>query len=246
MNYRQETIKPYSSDGDKGEQVEQMFDNISQTYDKLNHRLSWDIDKYWRRKAIKQLRKYSPQLLLDVATGTGDFAIQAARVLKPKQIIGADISEGMMNVGREKVKAEGLQEVVSFRREDCMALSFDDNTFDTVMAAFGIRNFPDLEKGLSEMCRVLKPGGVACIIELTTPVNILMRPLFWIYSHAVLPVYGRIISKDKSAYSYLIKTIEAFPQGEKMMEIMKKAGFAEAEFKRLTFGICTLYMGSKV
>jgi demethylmenaquinone methyltransferase/2-methoxy-6-polyprenyl-1,4-benzoquinol methylase len=242
--YEQEKIKPYG-DGEKASQVEQMFDNIAPTYDKLNHRLSWDIDKGWRRKAIRQLEPFAPKTLLDIATGTGDFAILAARMLHPEKLIGADISEGMMEIGRQKVKEEGLEQVVSFEKEDCLNLSYEDGTFDAVTAAFGIRNFADLDKGLREMQRVLKKGGHLSIVELTTPVSFPMKQLFRIYSHTVLPVYGRLISKDTSAYGYLTKTIEAFPQGERMVEILRKAGFAEASFRRLTFGICTMYFATK-
>ena len=242
--YQQEAITPYSS-GDKAAQVEQMFDNIAPTYDQLNHRLSWDIDRGWRKKAIRQLAPYHPQIILDMATGTGDFAIQAASMLHPRQIIGADISEGMMDIGRKKVAELGLQPVISFAKEDCLCLSYEAETFDAVTAAFGIRNFADLDRGLSEMCRVLKKGGHLSIVELTTPVAFPMKQLFRIYSHSVLPVYGRLISKDDSAYSYLTKTIEAFPQGERMVGILRKAGFADASFKRLTFGICTMYFATK-
>ena len=244
MAYQQEQIKPYNN-GEKAAQVEQMFDNIAPTYDRLNHRLSWDIDRGWRRKAIGQLAPYQPKRMLDIATGTGDFAILAARMLKPEQLIGADISEGMMQIGRQKVEAAGLSSIISFAREDCLNLSYDTGTFDAVTAAFGIRNFADLDKGLGEMCRVLKKGGHLSIVELTTPPRFPMKQLFRLYSHTVLPVYGRLISKDQSAYSYLTQTIEAFPQGERMTEILKKAGFAEATFKRLTFGICTMYFATK-
>lgn len=243
--YRQEQIKPYDDSGDKSRQVEQMFDNIAPTYDVLNHRLSWDIDKYWRRKAIAQLAPYHPQQILDIATGTGDFAILSARMLRPRQLIGADISEGMMNIGREKVEREGLQHVISFQREDCMKLSFADSSFDAVTAAFGIRNFKDLNQGLSEMCRVLKKGGVLSIVELTTPVVSPMKQLFNIYSHTLLPLYGKLISKDSSAYRYLTATIEAFPQGEKMIQVLRHTGFEEVAFRRLTFGICTMYFAKK-
>jgi demethylmenaquinone methyltransferase/2-methoxy-6-polyprenyl-1,4-benzoquinol methylase len=244
MTYKQEEINPYH-EGEKAQQVELMFDNIAPTYDTLNHRLSWDIDRGWRRKAIQQLAPYKPQTMLDIATGTGDFAIMAAQMLKPQQLIGADISEGMMDIGRKKVKAQGLDKIISFAKEDCLALSYDDASFDAVTAAFGIRNFADLDKGLSEMCRVLKPGGHLSIVELTTPVCFPMKQLFHIYSHTVLPVYGRLISKDTSAYSYLTKTIEAFPQGERMQDILRRAGFKDASFKRLTFGISTMYFATK-
>lgn len=243
--YDQEKIKPYGKQGDKGQLVEEMFDNIAPTYDALNHRLSWDIDKGWRRKAIGLLAPFNPQSILDIATGTGDFAILAAQMLHPKQLIGADISEGMMNIGKEKVEKLGLADIVSFKKEDCMAMSFEDNTFDAVTAAFGIRNFQDLDQGLKEMCRVLKKGGHLSIAELTTPVSFPMKQLFRVYSHTFLPVYGKLISKDSSAYSYLTATIEAFPQGEKMMGILKKAGFSKVSFRRLTFGICTLYFAEK-
>lgn len=222
-----------------------MFDNIAHSYDKLNHRLSWNIDKLWRNTALKRLKPYSPQRMLDIATGTGDFAIQATKTLNPKELVGVDISEGMMEVGRKKIAQLGMDGVVSFKRDDCMNLSFEDESFDAVTAAFGIRNFGDLEKGLAEMLRVLKTGGHLCIVELTTPVRFPMRQLFKIYSHTVLPIYGRLISKDKTAYNYLTATIEAFPQGETMVEILKKIGYSKATFRRMTFGICTMYIAEK-
>ncbi len=243
--YEQEKIKPYEGQGDKGKLVEEMFDNIAPTYDTLNHRLSWNIDKGWRKKAIKRLDPFHPKKMLDIATGTGDFAILATKMLHPQELIGADISEGMMEIGRQKVAKEHLEKIVRFEKEDCLNLSYPDETFDAVTAAFGIRNFPNLDQGLREMCRVLKKGGHLSIVELTTPVSFPMKQLFHIYSHTVLPVYGKLISKDQSAYSYLTATIEAFPQGETMMDVLKKAGFEEAEFKRLTFGICTMYFATK-
>ena len=243
--YAQEKIKPYAQQGDKASQVEAMFDNIAPTYDQLNHRLSWNIDRGWRKKAIKALAPYKPQTMLDIATGTGDFAILAAQMLSPQTLIGADISDGMMAVGRKKVADLGLSDIIKFQREDCLALSYPDETFDAVTAAFGIRNFQNLDQGLCEMCRVLKKGGHLSIVELTTPVKFPMRQLFRIYSHTFLPLYGRIISRDRSAYSYLSATIEAFPQGERMVEILQQAGFAEATFRRLTFGICTMYFATK-
>ena len=244
--YRQEQIKPYGNSGDKGEQVEQMFDNIAPTYDVLNHRLSGDIDKRWRRKAIAQLAPFRPQKLLDIATGTGDFALLAARMLQPQQLIGADISEGMMAVGRQKVQRQGLEKIISFRREDCMQLSFADGSFDAVTAAFGIRNFKDLDTCLRELHRVLRPGGHLSIVELSAPVRPPMSWFFKIYSHTLLPLYARIVSKDKSAYRYLISSIEAFPQGEEMTQILRKAGFEQVTFRRLTFGVCTMYLATKI
>lgn len=243
--YQQEKIKPYGRKGEKGQLVEEMFDHIAPTYDTLNHRLSWEIDKGWRKKAIQKLVPYCPEKILDIATGTGDFAILAAKMLHPQILIGADISEGMMQVGRKKVSKEHLKDIISFKKEDCMNLSFEDNTFDAVTAAFGIRNFQNLDQGLKEMCRVLKKGGHLSIVELTEPVSFPMHQLFKIYSHTVLPVYGKLLSRDSSAYHYLTKTIEAFPQGESMMKILKKAGFSETGFQRLTFGICTLYFAKK-
>ena len=243
--YEQEKITPYGEDSEKAAQVEQMFDDIAPTYDKLNHRLSWNIDKGWRRKAIKALAAHKPQTMLDIATGTGDFAMLAAQMLKPRKLIGADISDGMMEIGRAKVKEAHLDDIITFEKQDCLDLTYPDESFDAVTAAFGIRNFQDLDKGLKEMCRVLKKGGMLSIVELTTPVSFPTKQLFWIYSHTFLPVYGKLISKDNSAYSYLTKTIEAFPQGEQMMQILKKAGFAETRFERLTFGICTLYIATK-
>ena len=242
--YGQEAINPYRQ-GEKAQQVEEMFDNIAPNYDKLNHRLSWNIDRGWRKKAIRELAPFKPEQMLDIATGTGDFAIMAAQMLKPKRLVGADISEGMMAIGAAKVQQLGLQHIISFQKEDCLHLSYESGTFDAVTAAFGIRNFASLDKGLSEMCRVLKPGGHLSIVELTTPVSFPMKQLFKVYCHTVLPVYGRLVSKDKSAYSYLTRTIEAFPQGERMMDILQQAGFRETAFRRLTFGICTLYTATK-
>lgn len=245
MNYPQEYIKPYGKDGKKSEQVEQMFDNIAPAYDQLNHTLSLGIDKSWRRKAIHWLKPYRPQRIMDVATGTGDFAILACRELQPEHLVGTDISEGMMNVGREKVKKAGLSGKISFAREDCTSLSFADNSFDAITVAFGVRNFEDLDKGLSEMCRVLKPGGHLVILELTTPERFPMKQLFAVYSRIVIPTLGKLFSKDNSAYKYLPQTIKAFPQGEVMRGVISRAGFGEVRFRRLTFGICTLYTATK-
>ena len=245
MDYPQEHIKPYGNDGKKSEQVEEMPDNIAPAYDKLNHTLSMGIDRSWRRKAIKYLRPFRPRRIMDVATGTGDFAILACRELQPDSLIGTDISEGMMTVGREKVKQAHLSNKISFVREDCTSLSFADNRFDAITVAFGIRNFEDLDKGLSEMCRVLKPGGHLVILELTTPDRFPMKQLFSIYSKIVIPTLGKLLSKDNSAYSYLPQTIKAFPQGEVMKNVISQVGFSQVQFRRLTFGICTLYTATK-
>ena len=243
--YPQENIKPYNEEEKKSVQVERMFDNIAPAYDQLNHTLSWGIDKSWRKKAIDWLKPFNPQRMMDVATGTGDFAIQACRVLNPKELIGTDISEGMMNVGRQKVKEAGLESRISFAKEDCTALSFPDNRFDAITVAFGVRNFEDLDKGLREMHRVLDSDGKLVILELSEPEWFPMKQLYALYSKVVIPTLGKLLSKDRSAYTYLPQSIKAFPQGEVMKEIILKAGFKEACFKRLTLGICTLYTATK-
>lgn len=245
MAYKQEEIKPYTAEGEKGAQVEQMFDNIAHSYDLLNHCLSMGIDKRWRRAAINTLKPFAPKRMLDVATGTGDFAILAARMLKPESLLGVDISEGMLDVGRKKVLQGGLANIVKFQKDDCMALSLDDDQFDAITVAYGVRNFPDLDKGLSEMRRVLKKNGRLVIIELTAPRRFPMRQLFWLYSHAFMPLVGWMISKDKRAYSYLPATMEAFPQGEEMQQILEKAGYRDVAFKRFTFGLSTMYTAKK-
>lgn len=242
--YKQETINPYY-EGEKGEQVEQMFDHIAHSYDLLNHTLSLGIDRGWRRKAIDALKVHHPQRILDIATGTGDFAILSAKRIKPQQIIGADISEGMMAVGREKVQKKGMQDIISFQREDCMHLSFPDESFDAVTSAYGVRNFQDLDAGLSEIFRVLRKGGHLLIVELCTPPHFPMKQLFWLYAHVVMPLIGKIISHDASAYTYLPSSMEAFPQGEVMEGILKKAGFQQIKWKRFTFGLCTMYLACK-
>lgn len=241
MSYKQEQIKPYSSDGEKTQQVEQMFDHIAPTYDLLNHSLSWGIDRSWRRAAIDSLRPYRPQRILDVATGTGDFAILAAKLLEPEALLGVDLSEGMMEVARQKVEREELQDVIRFQKEDCLNLSFPNGSFDALTVAYGIRNFSDLDCGLREMHRVLRPGGRLVIVELTAPRHFPMRQLFWLYSHVWMPLIGRLVSKDSRAYSYLPATMEAFPQGEEMRQILMRAGFSDVNFRRFTFGLSTLY-----
>lgn len=245
MDYPQEHIKPYGEEGTKAVQVERMFNHIAPTYDQLNHTLSMGIDRSWRRKAIHTLRPYHPQQILDIATGTGDFAILACRELQPQFLIGADISEGMMEVGREKVQQAGLADKVSFAREDCTALSFADATFDAVTVAFGVRNFEHLDIALGEMCRVLRPNGHLVILELSTPDRFPMKQLFTLYSKVVMPLIGKLISKDNNAYTYLPESIRAFPQGEVMQRSIRNAGFSQVRFRRLTFGICTLYVATK-
>lgn len=222
-----------------------MFDKIAPSYDRLNHALSLGIDRRWRRTAVDALGKHKPQQILDIATGTGDFALLLAKRIKPQHIVGADISEGMMAVGREKVKEEGLQNVISFQHEDCMQLSFPDGSFDAVTSSYGVRNFQNLDKGLQEMQRVLRPGGHLLIVELTPPPHFPMKQLFWLYAHVVMPLLGRLISHDDSAYTYLPASMEAFPQPEQMEGILRKAGFAEVQWRRFTFGISTMYLATK-
>lgn len=241
----QEEIKPYSEQGEKKEQVEVMFDNIAPAYDFLNHALSMGIDKIWRRKAIDRLGQHKPQSILDIATGTGDFAILEAKRIKPTEIIGADLSEGMMEVGHKKVVKLGLSDVIRFQKEDCLNLSFPDDSFDAVTVAYGVRNFQDLKAGLREMLRVLRPGGHLLIVELATPPHFPMKQLFWLYSHVWMPLIGRLVSHDKAAYSYLPATMEAFPQGEVMEQILQECGYRNVDWKRFTFGICTMYLAEK-
>lgn len=248
--YNQEKIKPYSQQGEKSQQVEAMFDGIAPTYDFLNHLLSLGIDKGWRRKAIASLGRFSPQTILDIATGTGDFALLSAEMLSPSKIVGADISEGMMEVARRKVrslKEKGLLKdtEIDFQKQDCLRLSFEDSSFDAVTVAYGVRNFQELDTGLREMYRVLAPGGHLLIVELATPPRFPMRQLFWLYAHVVMPALGWLVSRDSRAYSYLPATMEAFPQGEVMEGILHKAGFRSVEWRRFTFGICTMYLAEK-
>ncbi len=245
MTYKQETIKPYGETGSKHEQVERMFNSIAHSYDLLNHMLSLGIDKHWRKAAINALRPHAPRRILDVATGTGDFALLAARELQPDELLGVDLSEGMMQVGRRKVEKARLGHVIRFQREDCLNLSFPADSFDAVTVAYGIRNFENLDQGLREMCRVLRPGGKLVVIELTSPVHFPMKQLFWAYSHLLMPALGKIISRDAQAYSYLPATMEAFPQGEVMQGILQKAGFRAVTFKRFTGGLSTLYLAEK-
>ena len=208
MDYPQEKVKPYGQEGKKVEQVERMFDHIAPAYDRLNHLMSLGIDRSWRRTALKWLRPHRPQQMMDVATGTGDFALLAYRMLRPQSLVGTDISEGMMQVARRKAREAGLDERISFRREDCEALTFADASFDAVTVAFGIRNFEHLDRGLREMCRVLRPGGHLVILELSTPDRFPMKRLYRIYSR-LIPLMGRLVSHDRSAYTYLPQSIRA-------------------------------------
>jgi len=245
-----EQIKPYGQQGSKHEQVEAMFDNIAPTYDMLNHTLSLGIDRLWRRSAIKRIKKLSSLTanrstltILDVATGTGDLAIQAYKSLHPDEIIGCDISEEMMRLGRQKAGKEGLTEHIRFVREDCEHLSFADGQFDVVMSAFALRNFEHLDKCLQEMHRVLRPGGCVVIIDLCAPRRFPMRQVFWLYQHTVMPVLGKLLSNDRQAYTYLPRTMDAVAQGEEMAARFREAGFQDVGYEYLAFDMCCMYSG---
>ncbi|MFT5641342.1 MAG: demethylmenaquinone methyltransferase/2-methoxy-6-polyprenyl-1,4-benzoquinol methylase [Cyclobacteriaceae bacterium] len=238
------TVVPYKDkQGSKKEQVATMFDNISENYDFLNHFLSAGIDIIWRKKAIKLLKQDQPKLILDIATGTGDFAIEALS-LNPDKIIGVDISEGMLAVGRKKMIKKNIKniEMVS---GDSEGLQFEDNKFDAVIVAFGVRNFEHLEKGLEDMFRVLKPGGKAVILEFSKPSKFPMKQLYNFYFKYILPVIGKIISKDNSAYTYLPESVQQFPDGSSFINILNKTGFKQTQCKALTFGISSIYTGVK-
>ncbi|GBU08458.1 ubiquinone/menaquinone biosynthesis methyltransferase [Bacteroidales bacterium] len=238
-------ILPYKNDDKKVVQVEHMFDAIAPKYDSLNHTLSMGIDRAWRRKGILELEDLHPEQILDVATGTGDLAIFAHKLLNTKHILGIDISEGMMNVGRQKVCSMGLSDVISFEKQDCCQLSLSDNYFDAAMVAFGVRNFENLDASLQEILRVLRPGGRLMILELSSPKNFYIRQLYTIYSKLIIPFVGRLVSNNKAAYSYLPKSVKAFYQGKDMVDILTKNGFVDAQYQTFTFGICSMYLGTK-
>ena len=243
--YNSELIVPFDSSDKKSVQVEQMFNEIAGHYDELNHTLSMGIDRSWRKKGILSLRELAPKNILDIATGTGDLAIDAYNRLKPEHIYGIDISDGMMKVGKEKVAKLGLSDKISFEKQDCSNLQLADNSFDAAIVAFGVRNFENLDRALQEILRVLRPGGKLMILELTTPEKFPMKQAYSIYSKIMIPIIGKIISKNKAAYKYLPKSIAAFPQSKTMTDILSKNGFQSPIFKRFTFGICTMYIGTK-
>lgn len=239
------TVVPYKNKQDsKKEQVAEMFNNISHKYDFLNHFLSLGIDITWRKKAIKMLREDQPKLILDIATGTGDFAIEAL-ALKPEKVIGVDISEGMLSEGRKKMVKKKLDHIIDLQLGDSEKLLFEDNKFDAVIVSFGVRNFENLEKGLADMYRVLKPGGKTVVVEFSKPKKFPMKQGYNFYFKYILPRIGRLVSKDSSAYTYLPESVQAFPDGEDFLDVLKKVGFKNTKCRPLTFGISSIYIGEK-
>jgi demethylmenaquinone methyltransferase / 2-methoxy-6-polyprenyl-1,4-benzoquinol methylase len=239
------TVVPYKDQNSgKKEQVARMFDNISHRYDFLNHFLSMGIDKAWRKKAISLLESSRPALILDVATGTGDFAIQALS-LNPDKVFGIDISEGMLEVGRKKIRERSLGDKIELQKGDSENLPFEENKFDAVTVAFGVRNFENLEKGLREIFRVLKPGGKLVVLEFSRPRTFPMKQAYNFYFKVILPRIGRFVSSDKSAYTYLPESVEAFPDGANFLRILESVGFKQTQCKALTFGISSIYSGTK-
>lgn len=240
-----EQVKPYNETTGKTEQVADMFNNISGTYDFLNHFMSLGIDIIWRKKAIRALKKSQPQTILDVATGTGDFAIESIKILKPKKIIGVDISQGMLDVAKEKIAKKGLQDQFEVQLGDSENLPFEANTFDAVTAAFGVRNFDNLQKGLTDMCRVLRPGGKAVVLEFSNPRAFPVKQLYNFYFSKVTPQIGKWFSKDSRAYSYLPESVAKFPDGQDFLDVMHAAGFRQTVSRPQFFGVCTIYIGTK-
>lgn len=239
------TVLPYKDKSDaKKKQVAEMFDSISGKYDFLNHFLSLGIDIRWRKKGIKMLSDLQPKQILDIATGTGDFAIESLK-LNPEKVIGVDISEGMLNVGREKMKKRGYSEIIDMQSGDSENLHFDDNKFDAVIVAFGVRNFENLEKGLSEMNRVLRPGGRAIILEFSKPTVFPFKQLYNFYFRWILPKIGKVVSKDNAAYTYLPESVNEFPFGDNFLQILKKTGYKNTKCRPLTLGISSIYVGEK-
>ncbi|HPM32232.1 MAG TPA: bifunctional demethylmenaquinone methyltransferase/2-methoxy-6-polyprenyl-1,4-benzoquinol methylase UbiE [Chryseolinea sp.] len=238
------TVVPYNEETSKKEQVAKMFNNISHRYDFLNHFLSLGIDKLWRRKAINLLRTHNPKLILDVATGTGDFAIQALS-LNPDKIVGIDISTGMLDAGRVKIRDRKLEAKIELLEGDSENLPFEENKFDAITVAFGVRNFENLELGLSEIRRVLKPNGMLVVLEFSKPRVFPFKQLYNFYFKSILPGVGRMVSADNAAYTYLPASVEAFPDGNDFIEVLHRVGFNKTQCRTLTFGISSIYTGTK-
>ncbi|MBT6030783.1 MAG: bifunctional demethylmenaquinone methyltransferase/2-methoxy-6-polyprenyl-1,4-benzoquinol methylase UbiE [Crocinitomicaceae bacterium] len=238
-------VTPYEDDNaSKKEQVAEMFDNISGKYDFLNHFLSAGIDKRWRKKAIKMLEPHGPKEILDLATGTADFAIAALK-LNPNHITGVDISEGMLAQGRLKLTKKKFDDKITLQYGDSENLPFEDNTFDALTVGFGVRNYEHLENGLAEMLRVLKPNGVVVILEFSKPKNFPAKQFFSFYNNRLLPLIGKTVSKDPRAYTYLPESIAAFPEGEDFIGILKKVGYLRCEQKKVSGGVASIYIGQK-
>jgi demethylmenaquinone methyltransferase / 2-methoxy-6-polyprenyl-1,4-benzoquinol methylase len=244
--YSHDTVVPFNdSEQSKKQQVATMFDQIAFRYDFLNRFLSGGIDVYWRKRAIKELKSIQPRQVLDVATGTADLAIMMHRYLGPEKITGIDISEGMLQLGRQKVDKLLLSKDIELLKGDSEAINFPNNTFDAITVSFGIRNFENLEKGLSEMLRVMKPGGKVMILEFSKPRKAGFRSLYKLYMNIIAPRAGQWLSKNKDAYRYLNQSIKAFPEGETFLHILQQVGFTDTSLKRLSLGICTIYCGRK-
>jgi len=243
--HQHDAVVPYAGSAEtKKAQVGKMFDNISPMYDLLNRILSFGIDVWWRKKAIELLRVAKPAQILDIATGTADLAIEAVS-LSPQKITGIDISEGMLEQGRKKIRQKGLQQIIELQSGDSEQLEFPDNSFDAVMVSFGVRNFENLEKGLQEIHRVLRPGGMLLVLEFSRPGNPLVRSLYNFYNRSFLPFTGRLLSKDHSAYTYLPESVKAFPEGVHFLKILTNQQFQQTKALPLTFGISTIYTGIK-
>lgn len=239
------SVKPYNQSGKKVE-VEQMFDNIAHSYDFLNHFFSMGIDILWRKKAIRILKKENPKLVLDIATGTADFAMEAVRMnLGADKIIGVDISEGMLEVGRKKIHEKGWDDRIELKKGDSENLPFESDYFDGYTVAFGVRNFENLEKGLTEMHRVLKPGALGIVLEFSKPKKFPVKQGFKFYFKYVMPTIGKLVSKDARAYTYLPESVDAFPDGQKFLDIMNKIGYRETKCISLSGGIASIYLGRK-
>jgi len=240
------TVTPYrEQEGTKKEQVADMFNNISKTYDFLNHFLSFGIDIIWRKKAINELKKDRPKLILDVATGTGDFAFEALTMLKPEKIIGVDISQGMLDIAQQKINKRGLADRFEIKLGDSEKLPFADNAFDAVTVAYGVRNFENLELGLADIQRVLKPGAKAVVLEFSKPKLFPVKQLYKFYFNYITPAIGKLFSKDARAYTYLPESVAAFPDGKAFTGLMDKVGFKHTKCRPLAFGICSIYTGVK-
>ncbi len=238
-------VKPYKdSDLNKKQQVTKMFDTISKEYDGLNRVISFGIDIKWRNKVVDIVAQKQPNKILDIATGTGDLAITLTKT-GAKEIIGLDISDGMLEVGRKKVAAKNLEDTISMVLGDSESLPFPDNTFDAITVAFGVRNFENLEQGLSEILRVLKPNGVFVILETSVPTQTPFKQGYKFYTKYILPTIGRVFSKDQSAYAYLSESASVFPYGEALNNILRKIGFIDVSNKPQTFGAATIYSASK-